>query len=601
MRAAAVPSAQWAFAQLAFTRLALARWLFAALACTAFNAQAASNAPERCSRNFAQGAVGRVEGLPATQVTEARWFTEGNTEEAGAASAGRAPLPAHCRVEGVIGAHTGAPGTTAYGNRFRLRLPANWNGRFVFQGGGGNNGVVGDALGALKDGQLALAQGYAVAAQDSGHSGRAPHFALDRQAYEDFAHAGVHNVAVASKAIVAAITGEAPKRAYFVGCSNGGREAMVSAQRHADFDGVVAGAPGYAVYEQWLQNLHALRVVSRVAGVPPGTIPKDTSAAYTDAQLQAVHAHFMQQCDARDGLVDGLISRPAACTATAADYRALQCAAAGGESTSAQCLSPLQLEGLQALYDGARDSQGRLLWPGFAPGGIELGLRGPYLGTPGSPNPVGAFYEGVMANFPFMAYGFRGYTDIRGPADELASYPANSLAYVAQFNFDTEPQKLVQGRLDFQAGNIDPNAAGPNYEAFRQRGGKMLMYTGLADSGVQPRGVAQFMDRLRAHYTSAVADDMAALFMVPGMQHCRGGAATELFDQLAPLVAWVEQGQRPARIVARAVPGGALDRALPGITRPLCAYPAYARYSDKMNKSKSADPANAESFVCTTD
>jgi len=500
-------------------------------------------------------------------------------------------LPAHCRVEGVIGAHTGAPGNTRYGNHFRLRLPADWNGRFVFQGGGGNNGTVGNALGPLKDGVLALAQGYAVAAQDSGHGGSAPHFALDRQAYDDFAHVGVHQVTQLSKTLIAAITGQAPQRAYFVGCSNGGREAMVSAQRHDDFDGVVAGAPGYAPYEQWLQNLHALQVVARVAGTPPGQPPNDTSGAYSDAQLQAVHAHFMQKCDALDGLADGLIARPLACVAEAADYRALQCRTAGGDNTSAACLSTLQIEGLQQLYDGARDSRGRLLWPGFMPGSLELNLRVSYLGVPGSARPLGAFHDGVMGNFPFMGYGFRAYPRLTGPADALGSYPTNAVAYVAGFDFDTEPAKLAPGRLDFQAGNVDPAAPGPNYEAFRQRGGRLLIYTGTADNGVQPRGVMQFIDRLRAQAGTQQADAMAALFLVPGMQHCRGGAATELFDQLAPLVAWVEHGQRPDRIEARAAPAGKLG----DIARPLCPYPATARYDGR------GDPARAASFFCTAD
>jgi len=550
-------------------------------------AQAADDALRaRCRAALLQAVAAEQRGEWATTIDDAAW------QDAGPVAQGLPEAAAHCRVQFTIGAHVGPPAGTAYGNRVLLRLPGNWNGRLVFQGGGGNNGVVGDALAVQKDGKAALNQGYAVLAQDSGHRGREPFFALDAQAYRDFAWTGVHKATLIGKTLIQVVTGDKPRHSYFVGCSNGGREALVAAQRHDEFDGVVAGAPGLATYDQWLHNLWALRVVARVAGVPAGQVPADTSGAYSDAQLAAVSAHFMAKCDPQDGLADGLVQRPAACRAEAADWRTLSCAADGGSAPAASCLSAAQAEGLRQIHDGARDSRGRLLWTGFYPGHIEPVLRASYLGVAGSARPVGAFYDGVMANFVFMGYGHQGWSGVTGPRDMLASYPRDSRAYVAMFDFDREPALLQPGRLDFHGDNVDPARPGPNFERFKRRGGRMLLYTGTMDNGVQPTGITGFVERLAAQYGRADADAMAALFLVPGMNHCRGGAATELFDPLAALVDWVEQGRRPERIVARAVPGGPLDADRRGLERPLCPWPRYARFKGQ------GDPRLADSFEC---
>lgn len=179
-------------------------------------------------------------------------------------------------------------------------------------------------------------------------------------------------------------------------------------------------------------------------------------------------------------------------------------------------------------------------------------MRDIYLGVPGSAFPLGSFYKSIMANFYFMGYGFRGYPGLTGPADQLSSYPASSVPYVAGFDFATEPAKLAPGRRDFH---------GTEFDAFQKRGGKMLVYTGSADPAVQASGIMAQMDRIKR-------PEMARLFVVPGMTHCRGGNTVDGFDQLAPLAAWVERGIAPKRIEAHTAGRG----------RPLCAYPHYARY-----------------------
>jgi len=555
-------------------------------------AQAGQPEAARCTVAALSPVLAGLAGEHATVLHEAVWEPALAAAPTGAGAVpGTRPRPAHCRITGIIGEHLGAPGRTLYGNRFLLRVPEGWNARLVFQGGGGNNGVVGDALALQKDGRTALEQGFAVIAQDSGHQGREPLFALDQQASRDFAFAGVEKATRIGKRLITTLAGAAPRRAYFVGCSNGGREALSAAQRRPEeFDGVVAGAPGLAVYDQWLQVLHLLRAVARAAGVPEGRRAEDTSRAISDAQLARAAAHFRHKCDALDGLADGIVAHPMACRADEADFRALACRA--GEP-DADCLAEPQLSLLRAAYDGARDSRGQLLWPGFVPGHIEPVMRGPYLGVPGSATPVGGFYGSVMMNFAFMGYGHRGFPRLTGPADAAASYPADARDEVARFDFDREPALLAPGRRDFHADNTDPTRPGPNFAAFRQRGGKMLLYTGSADPGVQPAGITGFIDRLVAQHGRERAEAFSALFLVPGMQHCRGGEATESFDALGALVAWVEQGTRPQRLLARPAPGSALHRSRETLTRPLCAYPRHARWDGQGPTDR------ADSFICT--
>lgn len=520
----------------------------------------------------------------ATQLTSAAWQQESANDER--------VIPAHCAIRGVMGAHVGAPQQTQYGNEFLLRVPSPWNGRLVFQGGGGNNGVVGDALALGKDGRTAIEQGFAVVAQDSGHKGREPFFALDQQAYLDFAHAGVHKITVLAKSLVQQLAGAAPQKSYFVGCSNGGREALVSAQRYDDFDGVVAGSPGYATYDQWLQNMDVLKVIANVAGVPKGVVPQDTSKAYSDAQLGKVAQHFLEKCDALDGLKDGMVLNPQACIANDQDWKTLTCAASGGEGAAGTCLSNVQAEGLKAIYDGLRNRQGDLIFPGFYPGHIEKNIRQTYLGDASGKPAVGAFYGSIMANFPFMGYGFRSFDGLTGPAHELNSYPTDFRAYVANFDVDVISSKLAQGRIDFGAGAV-ADVEGPyTYEKFRQRGGKMLVYTGTQDHGVQAKGVTKLRDRLVARYGQSQTDAMSSFFLIPGMNHCRGGEATEKFDPLGALVSWVEKGERPSRLVAGVVKGSQLHVQQPDLTRPLCALPHYPRWRQHGN------PHSHESFEC---
>ena len=184
-----------------------------------------------CTQASLQAAVASLTGDLKTSITSVALSPAGATVNGAAVSSTNPALPEHCVVTGTIDEHTGEPGNTVYGNKIRLRMPTAWNGRFYFMGGGGNNGSVADAVGTFRNmpGHSALARGYAVVAQDSGHNGSSPSFALDQKAYVNFAHQSVHDAKRVSNTLLEKYFGRGPQRSYFVGCSNGGREAMVTA------------------------------------------------------------------------------------------------------------------------------------------------------------------------------------------------------------------------------------------------------------------------------------------------------------------------------------------------------------------------------------
>lgn len=547
----------------------------------------------RCNPSDMQAALSPLTGDLTTRITSATPSPAGTPASAGAVSGTNPALPEHCLITATIDEHVGAPGATLYGNKIRLRMPTQWNGRLYFMGGGGNNGSVADAIGTFRNlpNENALARGYAVVAQDSGHSGSSPTFALDEKAYVNFAHQSVHHASVVSKSLLSAYFGQGPQRSYFIGCSNGGREAMVSAQRYDDFDGVVAGAPALNMFDQWTSDVYSLRAVAQLAGAAPGQVPASTSQTFTDAQLAKVAQHFIERCDALDGLADGLVQRFDRCNATASDYRQLQCVRHGGTSTDASCLTADQTSTLAKIYEGPPRRNGLATTTGSNPGGIEVNWRGGLLGS--GMAGLGSWYQSVIPNLPYMGYGYRAYPRTSTPSTP-ASYPTGA-EYAAQFDFERDPPQLEPGRLTFHGDNIDPQRPGPNFERFVRRGGKMLIYSGTADASVKAPSVSQFMDRLRSFYGHDGADSFARAFFVPGMGHCAGGAATDGFDILTPLVEWVENGSAPQRITARATPGNGLDPTRVGVSRPLCAYPRYARYNG------TGDHNNASHYTCTAD
>jgi feruloyl esterase len=505
----------------------------------------------------------RQAALPGVRVTETTLVAAGSQRARlpGGQEVG-APLPEHCLLRGRIDERTGADGQP-YHTGFELRLPSGFSGRFFYQGGGGNDGVLNPAIGrntgATGYADNALSRGFAVVSTDAGHQSPAPTFGLDPQARVEHAYRAHDRTAVTAKALLATYYGRPADRSYFVGCSGGGRQGMMFSQRFpAYFDGVIAVAPAMRVSEG-ATIAAAWTVQQFLAVAPKGADGQPVLArALSDAQLQRVAREVLARCDAADGLQDGLVQDGAACRI---DPAALQCPAG---STDAACLSAPQVQALAAVMAGPRNRRGALYfgWP-WDPGIADAGWRAWTLGTAqqGAPN---ARHVTLMA-------GALGHEFVTPPDPALGTL---------NFDFDRDPARMAAFHAVYDTAD-DVQLAG-----FRQRGGKLMFFHGLADPIFSAQELADYQRRLNEQHGNAGAAAFARSFFVPGMTHCAGGPATDAFDGLGALVDWVEQGRAPARVVARG--SGAVAAS---VSRPLCAWPQVARYD--------GGPADSEaSFSC---
>jgi len=507
----------------------------------AAHAQAGSDPSARCK------AVAGVQ-IPgfALEITRAEWHPAGKSP-AQPGPAGMAPveLPAHCRIDGMLDRRTGREGA-AYGIGFALALPDAWNGRFLQQGGGGLNGTVGMPLGAVAaGGRSALARGFAVASTDTGHrSGNGAFdagFMQDQQAALDFAYAAVGRVAALSKLLIAQYYGAPADRSYFTGCSTGGREGMLMAQRYPTyFDGIVSGAPAMRTGHSNLALRSMAVTYNRIA-------PRDaqgkplTAQALSDGDRKLVLDGLRAACDAKDGLADGMISDPVGCTF---DPEALRCAldAAKGDG----CLTGQQAAAIKKAFAGPKDSKGNQVYPGFLyDTGIAEGR-----GIPGvlrSPSPPGPPIQSLEM-------------DVDREARAV----------------DTDPQAILTDTWSWT-----------NLNTFSGRGGKLLFFHGVSDPWFSALDTVDYYERVgRDNGGPGEVRNWSRLFLSPGMGHCSGGElALDSFDLLSAVVDWVEKGVAPD-----AVPATGQSR--PGRSRPLCPYPQHAHYKGR------GDPEAASSFEC---
>jgi hypothetical protein len=469
------------------------------------------------------------------------------------------PLVAHCKVAGRMAERTGVDGKP-YFIGFELRLPAQWNGRLLYQGGGGNDGVVRPAIGPQAAPGYALNRGFAVVTTDAGHQGQDASFGFDPIARIDNAYNAHDKVAVTAKEIVRAFYSRAPDHSYFIGCSGGGRQGMMFTQRFPSyFDGVIAMAPamrvssGATIAAAWdSQSLLAIAPTGPDGG-------KVLSNALPPDDLQLLRKGILDACDAQDGVVDGLVSNPAACRF---DPAALQCTGA----KTASCLAAPQVSALNRIFTGAKDSAGKPLyfgWPWDAGvGHPQNDWRTWKLGTSATAAPN-------SRHVVLMQDALQGY---------FVTPPDRSLSIFA-FDFDRDPQRMKAHSWIFDTAD-DVQLTG-----FRARGGKLLLAHGLADPIFSPAESEDYYKRLTAA-NGPQTRDFARLFQIPGMGHCAGGAATDSWDGLGALVEWVEQGKAPDQIIARGT------TVFPGRSRPLCAYPAHAQYVG------SGDVEDARNFAC---
>jgi len=474
--------------------------------------------------------------LPATVITSTTLVA------AGSAQAGALPLPAHCAVKAEVAARTGVGGVR-YATNFELRLPQQWNGRFQFMGGGGTDGSVRPAHGFAQNGSRpALADGYAVVSSDFGHRASDPRdasFGLDPQARIDWGYDAIDQVTRRAKALIGAYYGHAPSYSYYAGCSGGGRQALIASQRFAaEFDGIVAGAP---ILEQHLAQTGSMQILQEFTAIaPPGADGRPVlSRAFSDADLALIQRDVLARCDALDGLADGSVDNHAACRYIPA---ALQCSGSKTES----CLSSAQVSALSRVLAGPRDSAGKAL---YEPYPIDAGVaqwRGAMLGSSTTAVPNAARATNTSVKYVFM------------------TPPAPEFDYL-KFDFDRDPARLAASGAFTAANSTD-------YRAFRERGAKAIVYMGVGDALVNANGVRRWYERLaEAQGGVEATQGFARYFHVPGMGHCGGGPSLDQFDAFGALVAWVEKGQAPDRLLATGT-------AFPGRSRPLCAYPKQARY-----------------------
>jgi pimeloyl-ACP methyl ester carboxylesterase len=370
-----------------------------------------------------------------------------------------------------------------------LRLPADWNGRLLYQGGGGNDGTVRPAVGPQAAPGYALNRGFAVVTTDAGHQGPSAEFGFDMQARLDNAYAAHDRVAVTAKELVKRFYSKPADKSYFIGCSGGGRQAMMFTQRFPHhFDGVIAMAPamrvskGATIAAAW--DTQALQAIAPKNAQGQGIL----SQALSNEDLALVRKGVLDACDAQDGVADGLVSNPSACKF---DVKSLQCSA----EKSASCLAAPQVSALQKIFTGAKNSRGDALyftWPWDAGvGHVANDWRNWKLGTSTTPT---ANSRHVF----LMQDALQGY---------FVTPPDRSLS-IYQFNFDTDPARMDAHSWIFNTAD-DVKLTG-----YKSRGGKLLFAHGMADPIFSPDEMVDYYQRLSKEH-GAATQDFSRLFLIP--------------------------------------------------------------------------------------
>jgi hypothetical protein len=436
---------------------------------------------------------------------------------------------AHVQVKGVIGQHI----------RFELLLPDDWNGRFVMGGGGG---FVGTVQNSARD---SVNKGYATVGTDTGHQlepGYLATWALDNlEAKVNFGHLAVHRTAEVAKALIRAYYRDDPKYSYFAGCSRGGGQAMMEAQRYPDdFNGIVAGAPAF----DWTGIAATMVTIAKALYPSPDHL--DTSVLTKDA-LQKLAAAIIEQCDAQDGLKDGIIQNPAV---THFDL------------AKVEGLTDDQRKAIEVIWQGARTDKGPI-YPGFAP--VAECDPGQWIAW--LTGPVPAFKKDHVADLTF-AFGTQifKYLIFNDPEWNYATY-----------NFSRFPK-------DARVAASFLNATNSDLSGLKAHKGKLIIWHGWADTALPAEATIDYYHRVQAR--DSEARDYCRLFLVPGCLHCGGGPGASEIDWLSTIVDWVEHSKTPEKLIAYKHESGKLV-----MTRPIFPYPEYPVYKG------SGDPNSADSFA----
>jgi len=499
--------------------------------------------------------------LPHATITSAQNASAEVIRGGPGGTAASSEVPARCVVKLV----SRPSGDSEIGVELWLPL-SGWNGKYLQVGNGGWSGVIPTWSMAA-----AIQRGFATAGTDDGHAGTpmgGAEWAVGHpEKVIDFSYRAVHETALLARQIVNAFYSRDTARSYFMGCSTGGRQALMEAQRFpGDFDGIIAGAPAND-----MTGLQAAGVWNEQA------LLKTPASAIPPGKLRAIQRAALAACDRLDGLWDGLIENPRACRF---DPAVLKCAAAD----TPECLTAPQLAALRRLHAGPSDPRtGRQIYPGQSPGteAVAASWRDWLISSP--PERARQF---------FMANAFFGQIVYEGTGWDFR-----------QLDFDSDVDYA------YRKVGVIMDAVSPDLRSFRARGGKLIQYHGWGDAAIAPGSSVDYYEQVRGFFAtfpdaraSGVprVEDFYRLFMVPGMAHCSGGIGPSDFGNGAPvsgdaehdivtaLDRWVEQGVAPERLIGRGVSAGAAKP----LSRPLCPYPRVARYDGR------GDPLDAASFSC---
>jgi feruloyl esterase len=405
----------------------------------------------------------------------------------------------------------------------------------------------------------ALRRGYAAASTDKGHATRNARDASWAMGHPelmvDFGYRAVHVTTENAKKIVEAFYRRPPAHSYFESCSTGGRQALMEAQRFPeDYDGIIAGDPA-ANWTHFQTGGHLWIVLA---------LNKDPQSYVSASQLKRLNDAVNDACDAIDGIVDGVLDDPRKCHF---DPQTLECGAGTGQD-AASCLTARQVKAVKAIWSGARDSSGKLIYPAYMPGAEAAGGWASYMTGTGPLS--GNHWEQADNVLKYMVFENPGW-DFR------------------TFDYDRDVPFA-----DAKLGRI-LDAFDPDLTSFERRGGKLILYHGWSDPSISPLNTIDYYESVvsllrkqdRGQQAEQRAQAFVRLFMVPGMLHCSGGPGPSRFDMLTALEDWKEQGRAPERVVASHATNGVTDR-----TRPLCVYPKVAVYQGRGSTD------DAASFAC---
>ncbi|MBS1842264.1 MAG: tannase/feruloyl esterase family alpha/beta hydrolase [Acidobacteria bacterium] len=466
-------------------------------------------------------------------------------------------LPPFCRV--IVQATPSADSDI----RIEVWLPAaNWNLKFQAHGNGGFAGDIDYVHLATS-----ILSGYATANTSTGHSasGIDASWALGHpEKVTDFGYRAVHVMTVVAKEVIRAFYRSGPMTSYFLGCSNGGRQALMEAQRFPeDYNGILAGAPANYwthLLSSGIWNMQALT--------------NDDASYIPAAKIPAIAHAVNAACDAQDGVTDGVLNDPRKC-----NFKPQTMLCKNGDAND--CLTQPQIVALEKLYEGAHDASGKRIFPGFPPGGEEGpgGWPGWIVGPEKGKSAIAAFTYGFFANFVYEK-------------PDWSYNKANLLESVKLA--DEKTAKIL-------------NATDANLAPFKSHGGKLIVYHGWNDPAISALNSIDYFESVRAKLGPAETESFVRLYMLPGVQHCGGGPGADSFGALnspglkdaqhniqTALELWVEKGTPPSSIIAAKHQG--MDPATPvKFTRPLCPYPQSAKYKG------SGDPNDSSNFACSSE